>query len=255
MTKYYYDSNFQVIEERDGNDQVLKQYEYGNRIDEILLIKIFQGPYPGTYYYHTNGSGSVTAITDQEGKLVERVSYDAWGVPTFKDYLTDPNNPIIREYSVIGNEILWHGRRYDPETHMYYFRNRTYDPTMGRFLQTDPMGYKDSMNLYQAFNMNPVNFIDPFGRELYISGDATTLTIMKAWLNKIAGFLGNRNLLKFTKYNRDQFEWSGDSHDFPGYVDALEGTYKVEFITPQNHKYRENVGAWLISNLIESKKK
>jgi hypothetical protein len=36
---------------------------------------------------------------------------------------------------------------------------------MGRFLQTDPMGYQDSMNLYQAFNMNPVNFMDPFGKQ------------------------------------------------------------------------------------------
>jgi hypothetical protein len=35
---------------------------------------------------------------------------------------------------------------------------------MGRFLQTDPMGYQDSLNLYQAFNMNPANFIDPMGR-------------------------------------------------------------------------------------------
>jgi hypothetical protein len=34
---------------------------------------------------------------------------------------------------------------------------------MGRFLQTDPMGYADSMNLYQAFNMNPFNFVDPMG--------------------------------------------------------------------------------------------
>lgn len=48
---------------------------------------------------------------------------------------------------------------------LYYFRNRYYDPIMGRFLQTDPMGYQDSMNLYQAFNMNPVNFTDPFGLE------------------------------------------------------------------------------------------
>jgi RHS repeat-associated protein len=45
----------------------------------------------------------------------------------------------------------------------YYFRARHLDPIMGRFLQTDPMGYEDSLNLYQALNMNPVNFTDPFG--------------------------------------------------------------------------------------------
>ena len=37
---------------------------------------------------------------------------------------------------------------------------------MGRFLSTDPMGYKDSMNLYQAFNMNGYNFVDPWGTDI-----------------------------------------------------------------------------------------
>lgn len=45
----------------------------------------------------------------------------------------------------------------------YYFRARHLDPIMGRFLSTDPMGYEDSLNLYQAFGMNPINFDDPFG--------------------------------------------------------------------------------------------
>jgi len=47
---------------------------------------------------------------------------------------------------------------------LFYLRARYFDPVMGRFLQTDPMGYKDSPNLYQAFNMNPVNFVDPMGK-------------------------------------------------------------------------------------------
>jgi RHS repeat-associated protein len=163
-TKYYYDSQFQVIEERDGNDTVLKQYVYGNQIDDVISVKIYQGSHVGTYYYHTDATGSVTAVVDQDGRLIERISYDTYGIPTFKDYLTDPQSPVTRDYSIIDNEILWQGRRYDPESNMCYYRNRTYDPTMGRFLQTDPMGYKDSMNLYQAFNMNPVNFTDPMGK-------------------------------------------------------------------------------------------
>ena len=65
--------------------------------------------------------------------------------------------------SVIGNNSLFHGRTYDPELRLYYYRNRYYHPALGRFLQRDPMGYEDSMNLYQAFGMNPANFTDPFG--------------------------------------------------------------------------------------------
>jgi RHS repeat-associated protein len=65
--------------------------------------------------------------------------------------------------SVVGNTSLLHGRTYEPEVGLYYYRNRYYHPQLGRFLQQDPMGYQDSMNLYQAFGMNPVNFVDPYG--------------------------------------------------------------------------------------------
>jgi RHS repeat-associated protein len=56
------------------------------------------------------------------------------------------------------------------QTHLYYYRARYYDPTTGRFLQYDPKGYYDSMNLYQAFNMNGINFLDPMGDIITFSG-------------------------------------------------------------------------------------
>lgn len=65
--------------------------------------------------------------------------------------------------SYVGNTTLFQGREYDYETGLYYFRARYYHPELGRFLQTDPKGYIDSMNLYQAFGNNPVNFTDPLG--------------------------------------------------------------------------------------------
>nr|NIO87016.1 hypothetical protein [Candidatus Aminicenantes bacterium]NIQ72855.1 hypothetical protein [Candidatus Aminicenantes bacterium]NIT28877.1 hypothetical protein [Candidatus Aminicenantes bacterium] len=156
----YYHSGHQVIEVRDENDQLLRQYIYGNGIDEILRMDKYENGTVTPYYYHTDASGSVTAITDVNGQLVERVTYDIYGMPTFWDAA---GNKISK--SSIGNNILFQGREYDSELNLYYFRARYYDPIMGRFLQTDPMGYADSMNLYQGFNMNPVNFTDPFGLE------------------------------------------------------------------------------------------
>jgi RHS repeat-associated protein len=204
----YYHSGHQVIEVRDGNDQVLRQYIYGNGIDEVIRMDKFEGDTVTAYYYHTDASGSVTAITDANGQLVERVSYDIYGMPTFWDA---SGNKIPK--SSIGNNILFHGREYDEELNLYYFRARYYCPIMGRFLQTDPMGYHDAMNLYQAFGMNPINFTDPFGDAVMPGVDPAV--VMSAYI---------------------QFIQSGDSPDTAlrkleeyGYIDS-EDSYKLALV-------------------------
>jgi len=59
----------------------------------------------------------------------------------------------------------FHGRRVDEETNgLMYFRNRYYNPKLGRFIQRDPLLYVDSYGLYQAFGCNPYQFRDPSGK-------------------------------------------------------------------------------------------
>ncbi len=48
-----------------------------------------------------------------------------------------------------ANEIIYCGYRFDPETELYYVRARTYNPTLGRWLQRDPIGYAGGVNLYE----------------------------------------------------------------------------------------------------------
>jgi RHS repeat-associated protein len=158
-TLYYYSGN-QVIEEQDTSGTTQKQYIYGNGIDEVIRVDVNESGTMVPYYYHTDGRGNVTAITDNTGNIKERYSYDIYGSAN----ITDAGGQVINQ-SFIGNEYMFQGRRYDQETNLYYYRARHYDPVMGRFLQTDPMGYTDSMNLYQAFNMNGVNFVDPMGKD------------------------------------------------------------------------------------------
>jgi RHS repeat-associated protein len=55
------------------------------------------------------------------------------------------------------------GRRFDTGTGLYYYRAHYYDPCIGRFLQTDPIGYGDGMNLYRCCGNNPVYCLDSFG--------------------------------------------------------------------------------------------
>ena len=106
-----------------------------------------------------------STIKDLSGKSINQFFHKFMVLPD--DFLVyekpDPNKHVN---SRIGNNYLFHGREYEPEVGLYNYRNRYYMPRIGRFLQTDPMGFQDSMNMYQAFGMNPVNNRDPFGKDV-----------------------------------------------------------------------------------------
>ena len=148
VTIYYlYNAGTQVIAERDSDDALLARYSYGSGIDEPLTME--RGG--NVYYYHRDGLGSVTELSDQSGTLVERYEYDVYGAPTIFDS-TDTELTA----SGIGNPYMFTGRRYDPESGNYYYRARIYSPTLGRFLQSDPLGYVDGLNLYAYVGNNPL---------------------------------------------------------------------------------------------------
>jgi len=66
----------------------------------------------------------------------------------------DPNHP---------NPYMFTGRRFDFETGLYYYRARYYNPYIGRFMQTDPVGYSAGINWYRYCRNNPLGMVDPYG--------------------------------------------------------------------------------------------
>ena len=105
------------------------------------------------------------AVTDENGDLVERITYSAYGATSFwwnPDW-TGTGYQGYAGLSKVGLPYSYTGQRLDGETGLYYYKNRTYDPKLGRFLSRDRLGYADGMSLYQYGASNPAERGDPLG--------------------------------------------------------------------------------------------
>lgn len=167
-TRFIY-SGWQVLEERGSNNSVRRQYVEGRSIDEHIQLKDYTHPGSPTFFYHCNSQGSVGALTDENGDVVERYTYGWLGEPKAQTL----GRSVSRRLP-IANNYFFQGRRFDFETGLYYYRNRFYSPSTGEFLSQDPMGswLNGQGNGYSAFNEDGWNFSDPMG--LYSRSDMLT---------------------------------------------------------------------------------
>jgi RHS repeat-associated protein len=112
---------------------------YGAGADEILYRYVAAGSQ--RFRYHHDIHGNVVALLDWWGNGLEKYSYDAFGRATITGWDGTPHTDGNEwPMSWHGNRFMFQGREYLSELGIYDYRHRMYNPALGRFLQTDPMG-------------------------------------------------------------------------------------------------------------------
>jgi RHS repeat-associated protein len=105
--------------------------------------------------------GNVVCLVDKlAGTVAESYRYDAYGNVKIYD---STQSEIANHQTAIGNPWQFSSKRMDREVGLIYFTQRYYDPTLGRFVTTDPLGATDGVNMYGYVHANPMMFVDPTG--------------------------------------------------------------------------------------------
>jgi len=215
---YYYNESWQMLEVRrtpaGGSEIVYKQYVWDIRYIDAPVLRWRDADKDGssleeTLYYTNDANMNVTAVVDTSGDMVERYAYDPYGRPIFVngENGADPDvdgetvfewQPDADGVSDVDNCILYCGYRYDAETGLYDVRYRTYHPTLGRWMQRDPVGHAhaikatptrrgtsaehpDGENLYQYAVSAPGGHTDASGLKC-VGG---VVKIVRVWLSRI----------------------------------------------------------------------
>jgi RHS repeat-associated protein len=172
-TTLVYDGPDVMAETDQNSGALLRRYVYGPGTDEPLIW--YEGAGLGDRrWLHADERGSIVAVTNDAGNAIAINRYDEFGIP---------------QSGNIGR-FQYTGQKWLPSLGLYDYKARMYSPTLGRFLQTDPIGYGDGLNWYNYVGGDPVNFSDPTGlRCARGSSGGSSWTDADGTVNVVAHFM------------------------------------------------------------------
>jgi RHS repeat-associated protein len=158
------------------------------------------------YWLHSDHQGSITAIANIDGNLLWLNAYDEYGIPR------------------AGNQgrFQYTGQAWIGELGMYHYKARVYSPTLGRFLQTDPIGYTGGINLYGYVGDDPVNHTDTGGLtpgDPYRTPQDASVDFQNAY--------NGRSIRENVEYNAATYELNGRFYSSRGYRTDFDGGTSV----------------------------
>ncbi len=210
--------NFAVTAKLDGSNAVVTKYLWSDRIDDGLG-RIDVGSPTEVRWTLTDFQKSVRTILNSTGGVIDSLAYDAFG-----NILPGETDATKR------GDYAWTGREYDVETGLQYNRARWYDPTTGRWLTQDPLGFDaGDTNLYRYVNNAPTMAVDPSGLEL-LTTNVESAEKAKKILEKATGVK-----IKIIPLPNPKKDWNGPRVSFylvPASKDSFEKSQEKAGLLP-----------------------
>lgn len=194
-----------------------------------------QGMQPAIYYFHNDHLGTPLKLTDENGTVVWRADYTPFGKASIDD---DPDG----DGQAVEINFRPAGQYFDSETGLHYNYHRYYDPQLGRYLRTDPIGLAGGVNPYVYVFNNPVNLVDPYGLRDYTILDLPDLLVTPFQAHSFKENMKRifREQSEQSTLVENQKKWGKLAEDYK-YSDALTDMYRFDEKEALEH-YQNKIG-------------